>query len=772
MRMWEWCRAVGVLAVFLASGALGAEGHGVIFGTVKDAATWVPVADVVITATSPSMQGEQTVVTDALGEYRIPGLPPGTYTVRFEKELLRPYARADVLIREGYSTRLDASLIPETLGEEVEFGCGPPTIDVGSTKTGQDLFLEFDLYGVVSRPSGPLGAARSAEDLAPFVPGVLDVTEGLSINGASVFENEYRLDGLSIRDAVLGLNALSLGTELTWAGSIVTGGYLPESGHATGGRLETMTRSGSNELHGSVFAFWTPGLLEGRRASRGLASQDTLKHQGDFGATLGGPVLEDTLWFFAGVTPALSRVERTRILQAPGEDGSSSRTFDDARSLQAVGKLTYLINQDHNVSLTLVTAPSSREDWSAQSMLTALHHSGALVDKKVLLDVHAGWLSQRVTGMGDPTLDRYQANARVLWWARWLGTHTVKAGVDTEWLVYERAGSRTPSTVLGGFVQDSWSLANRLTLNVGARYDMQRLEGGAAGSDPVTSSRLSPRVGLVLDPGGNGWMKVFAHYGRFQGLIPLGLLDAPASGSDPVAEVTLDPDLAPMASHEVVTGLEYEVLPTAVLGGTYTYRELENGLALVPRTDGSGVVLGNPGAGLAADSQRTARTYHAVTVELRLPYIDGWLGRVGYTWSKLTGNFVSPFAVWDGLAPIQRLPLDRPHVIRAYGAREFRFGPDDKLRADVGASYLGASGLLLEGAEKRTPWVQSLDVYLGVRYALRKGHDVTFRLDAFNVLNAQEPAQAEARDASEGVAPVTVRYQAPRQVRFGMRYDF
>jgi hypothetical protein len=772
MRMKTFFQAVGVLAVFLASGALGAEGHGVIFGTVKEAETWAPVADVVITATSPSMQGEQTVVTDALGEYRIPGLPPGTYTVRFEKELLRPYARADVPLREGYSTRLDASLAPDTF-VDVGFGCGPPTIDVGSTTTGQDLFLEFDLYGVVGRSSGHLGAVRSANDVAPFVLGVLDEPEGLSINGASVFENEYRLDGLSIRDAVLGLDALSLSSELTQAANIVSGGYLPESGHATGGLLETMTRSGSNELHGSAFAFWTPGLLEGRRASTGLASRDALENQGDFGATLGGPVLKDTLWFFAGVTPALSRVERTRILQAPGANGSISRTFDDARSLQAVGKLTYLINQNHDVSLTLVTAPSSREDWSAHSTLTALHHSGAFQDKRVLLDVHAGWLSQRVTGMGDPTLDRYQANARALWWAQWLGTHMMKAGVDTEWLVYERAGSRTPSTVLGGFVQDSWSLANRLTLNVGARYDLQRLAGDAAGSDPVTSARLSPRVGLIVDPWAIGRMKVFAHYGRFQGLIPLGLLDAPpATESDPVAEVTLDPDLAPMASREVVTGLEYEVLPTAVFGGTYTYRELENGLALVPRTDGSGVVLGNPGSGLASDSPRAARTYHAVTVQLRLPYLDGWLGQVSYTWSKLTGNFVSPFAVWDGLAPIQRLPLDRPHVIRAYGAREFRFGPARELRANVGASYLGTSGTLLEGAEKRTPWVQSLDVYLGVRYALRKGHHVTFRLDVFNVLNAQEPAQAEARDTSEDGAPVIVSYQAPRQVRFGMRYDF
>jgi hypothetical protein len=757
-------RAVGALAMFLASGALGAEAHGVIFGTVKDSETWAPVADVVISVTSPSMQGERNVVTDALGEYRIPGLPPGTYTVRFEKEVFRPYARAGVPLREGYSTRLDASLAPAPMDLYLTMGCGPPTLHVGSTTTGQELAVASNPHRVTGRSSGHLGAVRSAEDVALLVAGVLDGVEGLSINGASSFENEYRLDGLSLRDAVLGLEALSLSTELIQDAGVLSGGYMPEYGRATGGLLRMNTREGSNELHGSAFAFWTPGLLEGSRR----ASQDALKQEGDFGATLGGPLLKDTLWFFAGVTPALSRVERTHPLGATGADESTSRTFDDVRSLQAVGKLTYLINQDHNLSLTLVTAPASGGEWSTRTTLTALHHRGAFRDKSVLLDVSAGWLSQQVTGTGGHALDRYQAEARATWLRQWQGTHVLRAGVDAEWLDYERAGSRTPSTVLGGFVQDSWSIANRFTLNVGARYDVQRLEGDEASHGHITSARLSPRLGLIIDPWANSRMKVFAYYGRLQGLIPLGLLYVPATTPDSVTDVTLDPALDPMSSREVITGLEYEVLSGSTLGATYTHRELENGLALLPRADGSGVVLANPGSGLAADSPRATRTYDAVTVELRLPYLEGWQAQASYTWSTLTGNFVSPFAVWDGLAPIQRLPLDRPHVIRAYGGREFRFGTASPLRANVGASYLGASGVLLEGAEKRTPWMQSLDVYLSVRYALRQENIVTFRLDVFNVLNSQEPTRAEARDAPS----VSTRYQAPRQVRFGMRYDF
>ena len=71
----------------------------VLTGTVVDANNKQPVADVVVTATSPNLQGEQLAVTDATGLYRIPQLPPGVYTLRFEKETFQPYSRSDIALR-------------------------------------------------------------------------------------------------------------------------------------------------------------------------------------------------------------------------------------------------------------------------------------------------------------------------------------------------------------------------------------------------------------------------------------------------------------------------------------------------------------------------------------------------------------------------------------------------------------------------------------------------------------------------------------------------
>ena len=72
------------------SGAAFAQGLGVVQGTITDSSTGKAITDVVVTATSPAKQGEELVVTDGSGNYYLPQLPPGTYTLRFEKESFRP----------------------------------------------------------------------------------------------------------------------------------------------------------------------------------------------------------------------------------------------------------------------------------------------------------------------------------------------------------------------------------------------------------------------------------------------------------------------------------------------------------------------------------------------------------------------------------------------------------------------------------------------------------------------------------------------------------
>src|SRR5262249_55103729 len=136
-------------------------GTSVLLGTVRDAATRAAVADVVVTATSPSMQGEQVVVTDSTGLYRVPGLPPGTYTLRFEKETYRPYSRTGVDVAAGRFLRLDLELLPETAGAETVTVVGAPPDDLGPIGRSLGLlppqsFVGFGPgMGPETEPDGP-----------------------------------------------------------------------------------------------------------------------------------------------------------------------------------------------------------------------------------------------------------------------------------------------------------------------------------------------------------------------------------------------------------------------------------------------------------------------------------------------------------------------------------------------------------------------------------------------------------------------------------------
>ena len=130
-------------------------------GNVLDASTPRPVADVVVTATSPALQGERVVVTDASGLYRVPQLPPGTYTLRFEKETYRPYTRTGIEVTADRTLRLNVELLPEVAGSETVTVVGtPPVVDVGSSTVGTTISNDFVRNLAVSAPTA--SAVRTA----------------------------------------------------------------------------------------------------------------------------------------------------------------------------------------------------------------------------------------------------------------------------------------------------------------------------------------------------------------------------------------------------------------------------------------------------------------------------------------------------------------------------------------------------------------------------------------------------------------------------------
>jgi hypothetical protein len=1001
--IWSYVQLALLLLVGLAASKAHAQvSSSVLTGNVVDASTKAPIADVVVTATAPTLQGEQVVVTDSTGLYRVPQLPPGTYTLRFEKETYRPFSRTTIDVPADRTLRLNVELLPETAGTETVTVVGtPPTVDVGSSTTGNSINQDFVRNLALSRPGGLGGANRSFDSIASTAPQATNDVYGVGISGGTSPENQYLIDGLSVNDPAYGVLGTPLTIEFVDEVNVLTGGYMPEYGRSFGGgTISAVTKSGGNEFHGSVWGTFTPGSLTGP-AAQAAASGGTntvigkrdLYNIGDFGATLGGYIIKDKLWFFAGIAPAFQRYSYTRQFQSANADqsvftpiaNSEQRRFGDEKTINYIAKLTYLINSDHRVSVTVNGTPTSggsdssfaiRQGGALQArapLSSAIYTGGtfnsfhflttddslnvngelnsSFLDKRLLVDVRVGWHHQKdaalagdgsglattgapgklastpatqsdpsvpvnLTGSdtsGSPfeaqlpasviaacaptasnpqpcpvtgwtygsagfieqlTLDSIQAKGTVTYLLTALGHHVVKAGVDANFLKYDhqkaytgtvaygvRSGSgvpgatgqtvawfdvrrfgflsapdvpvtigvaqaKTKSQIIGGFVQDSWSILDKVTLNVGLRYDSLALKGDDGVTRIALNDQVSPRIGVVWDPTQQGRSKIFANYGRYYENIPLDIADRELSNEPQIAgwhnincnplgpngvancdaqtlvnsnarpsrlwrvnsadQVPVDNNLKSPSSDEVVVGGEYEIIPNARLGATYTYRNLVRTVEDMSNDEANTYFIGNPGEGIADTFPKAKRTYHSVTVQFAKTFADLWMAQVSYTWAKLTGNYDGLYRPEDNqldpnlnstfdlksLLLNQEGPLgnDITHTFKVYVAKEFVILP--VLSVTLGASFTANSGtpinylgaqvlygpgqayILERGSGGRLPWVTSFDGHVGVNYRFTKDLVLTAFVDGFNLFNSQRPLLVDNNYTFDTVGPI------------------
>jgi outer membrane receptor protein involved in Fe transport len=383
---WRWRSATLLWVMFAPSIALAPSlaraqlGSGALTGRVVDVASQRPVGDVVITAVSPAAQGEQVVVTDDTGTFRIPNLPPGDYAVRFEAAGYHPYSQTGVRLQSGVTLRTDVELLPETLSaEEVTIVAAAPTVDLGTTRSGVTVTSDFTSRVPVAPATGKGGAARSFEQLAEIAPTARSDLYGASLAGTTSVENQYMIDGLSVGDPGFGYNGTPLSIDFIKETNIVTGGYLPEYGRGGDGVLEVVTKSGSNEFRGSVFANLTPWQARPRLPVEqdAIRVYSRVKSIWDIGFDVGGPIVVDKLWFYAGADVSRAVYTLTRDLMGlfTGPDGAyvydanglirsgripgTRQRFDaEQLQLQYVAKLTFSPGSDDRLELSHRGTPS------------------------------------------------------------------------------------------------------------------------------------------------------------------------------------------------------------------------------------------------------------------------------------------------------------------------------------------------------------------------------------------------------------------------------
>jgi hypothetical protein len=278
----------------------------------------IPGATVTITNTGTS--AARSILTGENGLYRSVNLQPGSYDVSVDLPGFSTSSRKGVTLNVGAELTLDFQLSISAVTQTVDVQA-QATVDLVSATVNRTV------EGTTIREL-PLNG-RDWTQLATLEPGIAAIGNGggagrdgsgvkLVVSGARPTENNFRLDGISLNDSsnttpgsVLGTN---MGVESVREFSVVSNSYSAEYGRATGAVVNAVTKSGTNDLHGTVFYFGRNSALDARNF---FDTTKPLFRRHQFGAAAGGPLVKNkTFWFgnFEGLNQFLATTSISNTL--------------------------------------------------------------------------------------------------------------------------------------------------------------------------------------------------------------------------------------------------------------------------------------------------------------------------------------------------------------------------------------------------------------------------------------------------------------------------
>jgi hypothetical protein len=352
---WKHLWLAALLAAVSSSFA-SAQTTGQIIGTVADQQGAV-LPGVTVTATSPQLQGDRTAVTDSTGTFRVPSLPPGTYTVKVSLAGFQELKQENVTVSLDKTATVNVKMQLAGVSTSVEVTAQSPVIDTTSAAGG----VTVDQAMLQKLP-----VARNFYATAQFAPGVTSDAVGPTVMGSSGAENKYIIDGIDATGIQTGSQMKSLLVDFIDQVNVKTEGANAEFGGFTGGVVEAVTKSGSNKFAGTAYVFGQGGSLQQSNSTASQRPQTTttvgnIAHQYDGGFTLGGPIMVDRLWFYGGYNPYQEKDESSVIRPigtTPGTPGVGSTVpLTTDRNLY-VGKATYKAGRNQTVEFSINGDPS------------------------------------------------------------------------------------------------------------------------------------------------------------------------------------------------------------------------------------------------------------------------------------------------------------------------------------------------------------------------------------------------------------------------------
>jgi hypothetical protein len=603
--------AAALIVAAMATPALAQATNGTLEGQVHDE-QGLALPGVTVTASSAATGLSRSAATDSAGAFRMPGLPIGVYDLKAEIAGFAAQTRK-VSVNVGVTTSVEFRMTVAGQAEEVTVTAEVPLIDVRDTGVGE-VVTSTQIENL------PLNGRQFA-NLAALVPGVslgfhTDPTKSTQfapqVVGGGGRNINYLIDGGDNNDDTVGGLVQNFPLDSIGEFKFETLRFRADSGRANGGALKVVTKSGTNELRGSVFEFFRDKSLNGKsftEEENGLEKGDYKKHQ--FGASLGGPIVKDRTHFFA----AFERIQQdtSQVVNTEGLFPEKDGVFPlPVRENMMVGKINHQLNPDNYLSVRYGYNDNSQpygasplappENWGDS---TNTFHSANLNWNSVLGNgklnefvFQYSYFKNTITPNSDlPTEDfpngvfvgqsintpqsteqhKYQFRDDFTWN---MGRHEMKAGVSfinepvlditfstgqqPRYTHLEDARDAPISRIsfngsIGGsgggseaaipnkqyalYLQDAWRVNDRLTLDLGVRYDLvtgfafdqdeniifsELQAAGRAGlldrfpgyedfgEEPAEDkNNIAPRVGFIYDVKGDGNFVLRGGAGRY-----------------------------------------------------------------------------------------------------------------------------------------------------------------------------------------------------------------------------------------------------------------
>lgn len=382
-------------SLVLAAAPLFAQQTGSISGKVT-ATDGSLLPGVTVEARSDVLPQPRTTVTGANGDYRLPALPPGSYTVTFQLSGMQTVTRT-ALVQLAQDTVANATLGVQAITETVNVTAETTLVDDSSAAITSGLSHDE----ILSLP-----IAQEYRDLQKLIPGVQytqDVTRGPSAGGSGQ-DNVYRFDGVDVTLPQYGTLSAEPASHDVAQFTVVRGGARAVDFNRSGGfAIDSVSKSGTSQYHGELsYQFQTKGMaseLTSGAQSRYDQDRDWLN------VNLGGPILKDRLFFFGSYyRPTTSKANQANLYgPLPGYDSTRNEGF---------GKLTF--TPTPSVLINASYRESKRVETGAQFEGAASPTSGTGYEARLkLFTGDASWvisprsfLTVKYTHFANPTQGR------------------------------------------------------------------------------------------------------------------------------------------------------------------------------------------------------------------------------------------------------------------------------------------------------------------------------------------------------------------------------